>query len=145
MRIEYIDKLKGLAITAVVVGHVVGKSMGVGSSLNAFCDSFHMPLFMFLSGVFAYKGLRAYSWGEAATFVRKKALRVLWPFFVVGGLYVFAVAHQGGDTAGAWGGYWFLPALFYCMLAGLAVRYAAHAMGRINGIGKFTPPHLRKT
>lgn len=144
MRIEFIDKLKGLAIGAVVVGHVIDKSIGMAGGIQTFCYSFHMPLFMFLSGVFAYKHVHAYDWREALAFVRKKALRVVWPFFVVGGLYVLAVWHQGGDASGAWEGYWFLPALFYNMLAGLAVYYVSHWINPRHWGLKITP-HLRKT
>lgn len=56
-RITYIDALKGLAIILVVWGHVAEKSMGVEvMPFNRMYGSFHMPLFIFLSGLFAYKG-----------------------------------------------------------------------------------------
>ncbi|TGX80318.1 hypothetical protein E5358_13245 [Palleniella muris] len=51
MRIQYVDRLKGLAIILVVMGHVGGFCFQEGvEMLSRFVGSFHMPLFMFLSG-----------------------------------------------------------------------------------------------
>lgn len=50
-RIEWLDDLKGIAIIFVVIGHVAEKSFGVnGVFFNHFYTSFHMPLFMAVSG-----------------------------------------------------------------------------------------------
>lgn len=55
MRINYIDRMKGLAILLVVLGHVYSFVMGAESSeVNRFIYSFHMPLFMALSGYVAF-------------------------------------------------------------------------------------------
>ena len=55
-RIEYIDLAKGLAIYLVVLGHALGSlaapTMEHGIIGNVIY-SFHMPLFMILSGFFA--------------------------------------------------------------------------------------------
>lgn len=55
-RILYIDWLKGIAIILVVMGHVIGFDIYSGDScMNSFLyrliSSFHMPLFIFLSGL----------------------------------------------------------------------------------------------
>lgn len=58
-RIEWIDISKGVAIICVVIGHVVSSYHESGMYLNntwwnfihQFVYSFHMPLFMLLSGV----------------------------------------------------------------------------------------------
>lgn len=51
-RINFIDRLKGFAILLVVMGHVSVFSYHVDSlTLDRFIGSFHMPLFMFLSGL----------------------------------------------------------------------------------------------
>ena len=46
-RIEYIDIMKGIAIILVVIGHYIGVPF-----IKTFIWSFHMPLFVFLSGYF---------------------------------------------------------------------------------------------
>ena len=60
-RIFYFDNLKFFLITLVVVGHFMQDIMGF--SLNAkriwiFIYSFHMPLFMFVSGFFSKNGIK---------------------------------------------------------------------------------------
>lgn len=55
-RIAYFDQMKGLAIILVVIGHVTQFSLGLhGSDLNRWLEIFHMPVFFFVSGYFAYK------------------------------------------------------------------------------------------
>lgn len=56
-RINYIDRMKGLAILIVVLAHVYIFTFGMGdgeSLVFKFCASFEMPLFMFVSGFVAY-------------------------------------------------------------------------------------------
>lgn len=53
LRISYIDQLKGIAILLVVLGHVIGYNNCEDSFLWRFIYSFHMPLFMFISGYVA--------------------------------------------------------------------------------------------
>lgn len=51
-RIQYIDRLKGLAILLVVIGHLMAFcSAGERNPIYEVVCSFHMPLFMFLSGL----------------------------------------------------------------------------------------------
>jgi len=56
-RIIWIDQLKGIAILLVVIGHILWFPMGFGDVginkclLLNFIYSFHMPLFIFLSGI----------------------------------------------------------------------------------------------
>jgi fucose 4-O-acetylase-like acetyltransferase len=50
VRLQYIDRLKGLAIILVVMGHIIGFSQPE-DGINTFIYTFHMPLFMFLSGL----------------------------------------------------------------------------------------------
>lgn len=51
-RIQYIDRLKGFAILLVVIGHVsVFCYHSRVDVMDRFIGSFHMPLFMFLSGL----------------------------------------------------------------------------------------------
>lgn len=130
-RINYIDALKGLAIILVVWGHIAEKSMGIENMpFNWMYGSFHMPLFIFLSGLFAYKGMDRISWKYIWHFLQKKAARILLPFIVVGGFYSILVEHSfTAVLTGESGGYWFLPALFYCMVLGLFQRCLAVRWG----------------
>lgn len=123
-RIIYIDALKGLAIILVVWGHIAEKSMGIeNTSFNWMYSSFHMPLFIFLSGLFAYKDMKQPSWNYIWLFLKKKAVRILLPFLIVGSFYSLIVEHSLTSVLrGEFGGYWFLPALFYCMILGLLQR-----------------------
>ena len=51
-RYEYIDRLKGLAILLVVMGHLMAFSLIASRNpIFTVISSFHMPLFMFLSGL----------------------------------------------------------------------------------------------
>lgn len=84
-RIDYIDKLKGFAIILVVMGHVLEWGMGISDSpANLFYSSFHMPLFMFLSGLFAMKSFKTYNLAECQHFLYNKVRRIVVPFLVVG-------------------------------------------------------------
>lgn len=57
-RIDYIDRLKGLAIALVVMGHVYLFSYNHSSStIPNVIGSFHMALFMFLSGFVSLSGI----------------------------------------------------------------------------------------
>lgn len=57
-RISYIDQLKGIAIFLVVLGHVIEHNAGRDNFLWTLIYSFHMPLFMFVSGYLAYVTFR---------------------------------------------------------------------------------------
>lgn len=54
-RIQYLDRIKGFAILLVVIGHVYIFSFGMTDTLVfKIIGSFHMHLFMFVSGYVAY-------------------------------------------------------------------------------------------
>lgn len=123
-RIEYIDNLKGFAILFVVVGHVLEKSLNIHDMpINTFYSSFHMPLFMFLSGIFAMKGMDCYTISEILRFIKKKTLRLMLPFIIVGGIY--SIIHFNSLSPVLLGDsrcFWFLPALYYCMIVELIIN-----------------------
>ena len=58
-RIAYFDNAKGLLIFLVVLGHLISYMAANDShllfSVNAWIYSFHMPLFIFISGIFSSK------------------------------------------------------------------------------------------
>lgn len=87
-RIEWVDFLKGLGILLVVYGHVI---LGVHDAKigftgidyhlqSSFIYTLHMPLFFFLSGLFAEK------WAQRSISVafKQKALTLLVPYFIWG-------------------------------------------------------------
>lgn len=114
-RITYIDSLKGFAIFLVVFGHVLqGKVFPTAIPLHELIYSFHMPLFMFLSGLFAYKAEEAVEKGAAITFLKKKMLLLIVPCMIWSILmciykkenFFYDVILKGGFH------YWFLFLLF---------------------------------
>lgn len=115
-RIKYIDKLKGFAILLVIMGHITEKSFGIeGSYFSKFCGSIHTPLLMFLSGVFVLQHVIKYNFKAFFKFVYKKFLRLMIPFFTFGGSYII-LRGRDGINFNDLDAYWFLPALFYCMI-----------------------------
>ena len=119
-RIHYIDKLKGLAILFVVMGHVSDFGLGINDTLfNSFYISFHMPLFMYLSGLFAFSSDRI-NISKIKSYLFKRLRRLLCPFFFVGILYsIISKGNMYGHLLGDPGRLWFLPALFYVTLAAI--------------------------
>lgn len=128
-RIDYIDRMKGFAIFLVVMGHVVGFAFGQPDDLTGrWISSFHMPLFMFLSGLVACSGVVAPYWSIGKLVRKLRAL--LLPLLVFGLCYTFTFSKD--IIAGAVGflespaknGYWYLMTL--------AVFYVSLSLYRLN-------------
>lgn len=95
--------------------------------LVAFIYQFHMPLFFILSGaVFALSPIVSFK-----TLVKKKAKRLILPYFVYGFAFMFPIKYASGFyspkglikamlsffyTTEDSGHLWFLPALFFCFI-----------------------------
>ena len=131
-RDSFLDIAKGLAIILVVIGHVVQGSSENFDDLLGFkiIYSFHMPLFIFLSGAVSAiafdsgvltQGPRYASligWQK----IKKAAIRLLIPFIAWcivnqliyhhadGVINALVLAFRRPDTA-----LWFLLAIFYCI------------------------------
>lgn len=72
-RINYIDRLKGLAILLVVMGHVYVIALDLTDEVvYRVIGSFRMSLFMYLSGLVAWSGIVApyWDWSKTIAFVR---------------------------------------------------------------------------
>ena len=92
-----INVAKGFTIFLVVFGHIAApdvKPMLVGNDLyfilKKIIYSFHMPFFMFLSGMifyFTYKPLKNHK--EYFNYVVKKTKRLLPPFIIFGSIIFF--------------------------------------------------------
>lgn len=101
-RYNYIDRLKGFAILSVIMGHLILQRNIIYESIS----SFHMPLFIFLSGLVASI--------PSINNISDKFRKLLFPFFIVGTCHVlllnvpFISALQSTYKAG----YWYLYVLF---------------------------------
>ncbi len=92
-RLGEIDKLKGLAIFLVVLGHVVAREAPAGNAwyveLQETIYLFHMPLFMFLSGlILAYARKPIQSLGAYRRYVIGRFFRLM-PAYLIFSLIVF--------------------------------------------------------
>lgn len=91
-RLLNIDAAKGLAIILVVIGHFITQVPLEGNDWFKFIHRciyrFHMPLFMFLSGVVYYYKFRIISGvSEYIQFIKQKAFRLM-PGFIIFGLII---------------------------------------------------------
>ena len=103
-RIQYIDRLKGLAIILVVIGHLIAFTTdNRPNPVNQLIVSFHMPLFMFLSGF-------VISPPKDIQTLFKKAIRFILPMIWVGLLFTYIVGKnfQSFLTDHYKNGYWYL-------------------------------------
>lgn len=114
--IEWIDALKIVAMLLVIIGHCIYLSISTPyggtpyanclykgehsltlkafAVLSMFIYSFHMPLFMSISGMCLRLSLRKnQTWGQ---FARKKAKRLLVPFLCVTFLYAVPLKYLSG-------------------------------------------------
>lgn len=124
-RISYIDQLKGIAILLVVLGHVIGYNNCEDSFLWRFIYSFHMPLFMFISGYVAQMTFRIenFSWNEIFSFIIKKFRTLLLPMAAWGIVIPFFFLRSTVENSFVdyllnyikmWGGgLWFFATLFF--------------------------------
>lgn len=85
IRYNYIDVVKGIAMSLVVMGHVLSgcksEEMLTWNEMNvwSFIYSFHMPLFMFVSGFVCFNPHKNYSLKS----VLKRCISYLIPFFFI--------------------------------------------------------------
>ena len=134
----YLDVLKAVSIVLVVFGHAIQYGSGMeylswGSCLYnpvfSFIYSFHMPLFMLISGYLFFFSTRNKT---AKELIIAKAKQILIPLFCWS--FVSLIVHiikilAGVSThkislvwifqtilSGFWGGPWFLWAIWWCSL-----------------------------
>jgi fucose 4-O-acetylase-like acetyltransferase len=141
-RLDWIDAARGVGILLVVYGHAIrgveAANMYHAPTLvvqDAVIYAFHMPLFFFVSGLFA--GRRP---GDTTTaFLKSRLITLVWPYLLwslVQGLLNIAVGAATGpmvNKSTSWtellsilwdpiGQFWFLYALFLCQLLLLLPR-----------------------
>lgn len=124
-RILYLDFAKAIAITLVCIGHSTRLvDLRSPSVLNQWIYSFHMPLFMFLSGFFSINAFNK----PFKFFIKDKVAQLLIPVFVVSFFTsIVYIVLQLPDVYSlvrneAIGGLWFLRTLFLCYLTVYIVK-----------------------
>ena len=130
----YIDAAKGIAIVLVVIGHTIQYSY---QGDNAFFDnivfrwiySFHMPLFMIISGyLFGGKARTDFDFGALAANRAKRCLVPVLSWTLLISLYHGWIPKSLSNirlfAEQLLLSYWFLWAVFFCSLAaGLVCKY----------------------
>ena len=118
-RIGYVDSMKGLAILLMVMGHVIAWQFpNPVAMLNdaprsamlvwRIIYSFHMPLLMFCSGLFALR-IKEYTLKNIVATIWKRFLTLIVPFFCAGLIQNIIKPNNPFD-------YWFLWMLFQFIL-----------------------------
>lgn len=123
-RIHYLDLIKFFAIYIVILGHAI-QYIGKGFWHNPLWEliySFHMALFMIMSGYFFSSSLKL----SVGTFLKKKAVQLLLPslvwYLLLCLLYHFINPFLKEDIAlkfdlhGLVNSFWFLKCVFGCYL-----------------------------
>lgn len=119
-RVEYIDRLKGFAILLVIIGHTtlwVLQQDG-NNPIVSLVASFHMPLFMFLSGI-------VISTPPNITKCIRKIVQFWMPLLTIGIVYTISI--KGSLIGYAFNnmkyGYWYLYTLGFLYLLLIPFRY----------------------
>lgn len=134
-RSVYLDVVKGMAIILVVLGHSI--QYGTADSINGqyyddplfiFIYSFHMPLFMLVSGYLFYGSVMRHTFKHN---IKNRFSGLVVPFIVWNTLYLFFDRYinpsydklsLGGVVSSYLGSFWFLWTIFFCSLVVLFVR-----------------------
>lgn len=98
----YIDRLKGFAILTVVMGHFLLYVLSIQGIVHEVIGSFHMPLFMFLSGLVANV--------HTVRKVAYKLICFMMPLLTVGTLFAYYIGSSFFDLVqnSYKFGYWYL-------------------------------------
>lgn len=112
-RLVYIDNLKAFAIVLVVLGHAIQFINWGGYKTDVIFNliySFHMPLFMALSGCFFSSSLKL----SFAEILKKKTITILWPA-IIWSIPKLIIAN-GSKVDCLLYNVWFLKSVFICYI-----------------------------
>lgn len=116
MRDSNIDVAKGFAIFLVVMGHVLNFCFYGDNATNSFCYkviySFHMPLFMFLSGMVIKDSCLTLR--SVYVDLKKRFRKLVVPMIGIGLVYAYLFDHNYMGFFNEYNklGYWYLMSLF---------------------------------
>lgn len=135
-RIEYIDIAKGFAIICVVFGHVLCYDLydmelaAKQSPLLQFISSFHMPLFIFLSGLVSITDI---DWKKIPCDIWKRIRTILLQGVIVDGIYSLVFYHNFSYIQDNMKGeYWYLWVLFvYYLISYLLTNRGAFSDNKV--------------
>lgn len=125
-RFRYIDRLKGLAILFVILGHYVIYVLHQKDIVLELIGSFHMPLFMFLSGLVIAEI-------PQSSKLFRKIIALIMPFGAVGFLYTIFIGESYVNflSSAFKFGYWYLYVLAIFYLLVQLLRLTNSGVGRI--------------
>lgn len=141
-RLVHIDFLKGLAIFLMVMGHVLSWSMadsGCPRTVDSWfvrevIYSFHMPLFMFMSGYVIDLKNKIWSWDICSKAVNSRLRTLLLPCFSFKVLGIIASVIVGGNIILNGEMPWFLRALFEIALLFTVLKWLLYKIRVVNRI-----------
>lgn len=116
-RVLYFDAIKLFAIILVLYGHCVQHFISNGDStpIYIFIYSFHMPLFMIISGFFSHSVFNL-GWRDV---IQKKTKQLIFPC-IIGGLIIIItkiiLKEDVSFTYAIRNDLWFLKSLFCCII-----------------------------
>lgn len=132
-RLGYIDVLKCLTIIFVVMGHIDSMQIGIDTYSTAWGSiryTFQMPLFFFISGMFASHGIDKNI--ALHNLIWKKVKTLAWPAII---FYVLWSVADNGTIRFPYNGfgyYWFTFTLFECFLIYYAFAYFLKNKNMLN-------------
>ncbi|MDE6168391.1 MAG: acyltransferase family protein [Acetatifactor sp.] len=154
------DILRGFAILLVILGHCIQEGSGTAFHENSsyfydklyqFLYSFHMPLFMLISGYFAWNGMaKASGPAQRRQLLKRRSLSLLLPVLawtVFEQLWLFL---ESGGTAASFSSFpafikafalglvstgWFLWAVFWCFLIVYVLHFFFRDSPVLYGLG----------
>ena len=91
-QIEWINILRGFAIFLIVFGHAIGYSNGL-KEVSRYLSSFYVPLFFLISGYLFNEKKEE----KMSTYIKRKAKRILIPYFVFAILSLIPYYLFGGE------------------------------------------------
>lgn len=119
IRFGFINVAKGIGIICVMLGHL-GNEM-----IDRVVFTFHMPLFFLISGYFLNDSV------PILEFIKKKAKRLLLPYYVTGGSICILLV-LADIVRGLWGE---IPSDFFNMIIAVIFGSCFDVTEQIHGIG----------